>query len=612
MKNIKSKALFALLTFLFSFSPARAVDLMINKDTGYGNATDPYYQYQTYIGQASINEMWYKYTGKGIVVAVLDSGVDLNHADLKNSLWRNYKETLNNKVDDDKNGYVDDYYGYDFVVNNANLSPYNSHGTMVAGIIAAQRNNDVGIAGIASDAKIMPLIVCNNSGCPIKSIIKAIHYAVDNGANIINMSLGGQGSLGYDPEYDEAIKYAYDRNVLIVASAGNGDTDGNGVRGQDLTLIKASPVCNEGDTNMILGVAALTEGGQPTSWTNYSQKYVDVAALGENVFSSSIPLYTKNSYSYSYMDGTSFSAPIVSGVAALLKEKHPDWKNYELINQIVNNSDYFDEGYNVYGRILNAKKIVNGDRPAVEVTSVTPTVIDNGQNIITILGERFYNDVDIKFSNSQFSGSVPKSIMNVSEGVITFDVSKWANLQPSSEPYSVTINNWSNWGNPVKIEIKNVKTSNPVANVVNNNPTSQPANSATVSNSSSVDVIFANKLKGKILLQTESHGEAWYVNPKDGKKYYMANGQEAYNVMRKFGVGLTNKDLEKIKNNKIFAKKNSGKIFLQVESKGEAYYIDFNGAYHYLKDGLVAYEVMRSLGLGISNINLDKIPTGSL
>lgn len=122
----------------------------------------------------------------------------------------------------------------------------------------------------------------------------------------------------------------------------------------------------------------------------------------------------------------------------------------------------------------------------------------------------------------------------------------------------------------------------------------------------------SNALKGKILLQVESHGEAWYVNPKDGLKYYMANGDEAYNVMRNFGVGITNKDLEKIKIDKILAKKNSGKIFLQVEAKGEAYYIDFNGVAHYLKDGAAAYEIMRSLGLGVTNNDLNKIIEGNL
>lgn len=117
----------------------------------------------------------------------------------------------------------------------------------------------------------------------------------------------------------------------------------------------------------------------------------------------------------------------------------------------------------------------------------------------------------------------------------------------------------------------------------------------------------SSKLKGRILLQVESKGEAWYVNPKDSRRYYMANGAEAYSIMRDLGVGVTNKDLEKIKADKIFAKKQQGKIFLQVESKGEAYYIDNNGVAHYLKDGPAAYGVMRQLGLGIKTSDLIKI-----
>jgi len=115
------------------------------------------------------------------------------------------------------------------------------------------------------------------------------------------------------------------------------------------------------------------------------------------------------------------------------------------------------------------------------------------------------------------------------------------------------------------------------------------------------------RLKGRILLQVEEHGEAWYVNPKDEKKYYMADGNEAYGIMRDLGVGITNSDLEKVQTNKYFAKQHSGKIFLQVEAHGEAYYIDFDGNAHYLKDGSAAYTIMRELGLGITNSDLDKI-----
>lgn len=134
----------------------------------------------------------------------------------------------------------------------------------------------------------------------------------------------------------------------------------------------------------------------------------------------------------------------------------------------------------------------------------------------------------------------------------------------------------------------------------------------TINNKNVINTALTNKLKGKILLQTESHGEAWYVNPKDGKRYYMANGEKAYDIMRNFGIGITNKDLNKIINNETTAKKYSGKIFIQVENNGEAYYIDFVGKAHYLKDGQAAYEAMRSLGLGITNDNLYKIAESSL
>ena len=120
----------------------------------------------------------------------------------------------------------------------------------------------------------------------------------------------------------------------------------------------------------------------------------------------------------------------------------------------------------------------------------------------------------------------------------------------------------------------------------------------------------SSRLNGKILLQVENRGEAWYVNPGNSKRYYMADGNAAYNIMRNFGIGITNKDLTKFQNDKNLAKKYSGKIFLQVESHGEAYYVDFSGNLHYLKDGGEAYNVMRDLGLGITNSDLEKITVG--
>lgn len=127
-----------------------------------------------------------------------------------------------------------------------------------------------------------------------------------------------------------------------------------------------------------------------------------------------------------------------------------------------------------------------------------------------------------------------------------------------------------------------------------------------------ININLSKRLNGRILLQVEERGEAWYVNPKDNNKYYMANGNEAYSIMRYLSIGITNKDLERVMADEEFAKKHSGKIFLQVEEHGEAFYIDMDGNAHYLKDGLVAYAIMRELGLGITNDDLRKIEVGEI
>jgi len=125
-----------------------------------------------------------------------------------------------------------------------------------------------------------------------------------------------------------------------------------------------------------------------------------------------------------------------------------------------------------------------------------------------------------------------------------------------------------------------------------------------------IDQTFVNKSKGRIFLQVELRGEAWYINPKDGKRYYMADGAAAYSIMRKLGVGINNQNYNKILSNKTYAKSQAGKIFIKTEDLGKAYYIDSNGTAHYLKDGAEAYNVMRKLGLGIKNSDLEKIQIG--
>lgn len=140
--------------------------------------------------------------------------------------------------------------------------------------------------------------------------------------------------------------------------------------------------------------------------------------------------------------------------------------------------------------------------------------------------------------------------------------------------------------------------------------TSDPYVQSQIDQLSTTDSQLVNKLKGRILLQVEDHGEAWYLDPITLKRYYMRDGPTAYEMLRAFGLGITNADLEKVQaGNQTLINKLRGRIVLQVETHGEAYYIHpVDGSVHYLRDGAAAYSVMRNLSLGITNTDLRKIP----
>lgn len=300
--------------------------------------TDAYVKRQLYLTSLDIKSAWESGMGENVVVAVIDDGVYLNHEDLRGNFWTNPEEILNNRIDDDKNGYIDDYYGYNFAKNNNDMDTAGSHGTAVAGIIAGVKN-DIGISGVAPKAKIMPLIVIDDSGgAKHSAVIKAIKYAVLNGADVINISLGNAiGSLSYTTIYDDAIRYAYENGVVVVAAAGNEDQESE-TFGQNLNFLPASPVCNESGENMIIGVGSLnTLTGGYANWSGFGSKCVDIYTYGDSIYTTSVAKHSGANYTYA--QGTSFSAPIVAGAAALLKSANPYLSNKEIIKRISNNGD---------------------------------------------------------------------------------------------------------------------------------------------------------------------------------------------------------------------------------------------------------------------------------
>ena len=186
-------------------------------------------------------EAWEIAQGDNVVVGVIDSGIDYTHPDLRNNLWTNPGEIANDGIDNDGNGYIDDYYGYDFVNNDSDPFDDQGHGTHVAGTIAAQANNNTGVIGVAPNAKVMALkFLGANGGGSTFDAIEAINYAVMMGADLTNNSWGGGGPS--QALYD-AIANAGSAGQLFVASAGNGGFDGIGDNNDFLPSYPASYDC---------------------------------------------------------------------------------------------------------------------------------------------------------------------------------------------------------------------------------------------------------------------------------------------------------------------------------------------------------------------------------
>ncbi len=238
------------------------------------------------------------YTGKGVVVAVLDTGVDYSHPDLKNNIWTNTKDSISNGKDSDGNGYVNDIHGWNFVDNNNNVFDNNGHGTHVSGTIAGEKNN-YGVTGIAYDAKIMPVKVLDSSGSgSYTNIAKGIRYAVDNGANVINLSLGGYFS---NDTLKSAIEYAGSKGVIVVMAAGN-----NGASSPDYPGRYAT------NTGIVVGAVDKTNKLADFSNRSGSQTINYVTAPGVDIYS------TVPNNKYATYSGTSMASPHVAGVVALM------------------------------------------------------------------------------------------------------------------------------------------------------------------------------------------------------------------------------------------------------------------------------------------------------
>jgi subtilisin family serine protease len=406
--------------FIFFFALATPVFASITPN-------DLYFSNQWYLSKIKADSAWDKVSeSPDTVIAVIDSGVQINHPDLRDNIWRNEAEISGDGVDNDKNGFIDDVNGWDFSSNVPDPSPKFSdgwteagisHGTMVAGIIAARGNNGKGVAGVTWRAKIMALKALNDKGeGRVSDVIRAIDYAVNNGADIINLSFV---SFNYSAGLQEAITRAHNAGIMIVAAAGNEQAAGEGY---NIDKTKIYPACYDGNLigeNMVIGVAATDALDQKTKFSSYGFSCVDLAAPGISFFNTVTgDSRTGNTKYYDgYWSGTSMAAPLVTATLALIQQANPELSRRETVDILFASTDNISKLNPDYlGQLGNGRLNVNR---AVEMAKeklynhlgrllIIPDSKKNKAKVVAATGDLVYNlpDEIIKAGSSFVTGDI--------------------------------------------------------------------------------------------------------------------------------------------------------------------------------------------------------------
>jgi subtilisin family serine protease len=297
--------------------------------------------------------------GNGVVVAVIDSGVWMGHEHLSHLIYQNSAET-NNGQDSDGNGKIDDIRGWDFYNWDNDPSDDHGHGTHVAGLVVGAHS------GIASEATILPIKVLSHQGRgDLATITAGILYAIERGAQVINLSLGGPSGGAITQEIQNlinSVQLGSSQGIMFVAASGNGGEDGIGDCNDEAPIYPANI-----NNQALISVAAVNSQNQLTTYSNFGPKTVHVAAPGGTsnfgLFSTYKQLCTGNCHqyaNYAAMNGTSMAAPIVSGLIAAIKSVKPNLTTAQ-IRQIVLNTgtEHASLDNKVQsGRVINAKRAI--------------------------------------------------------------------------------------------------------------------------------------------------------------------------------------------------------------------------------------------------------------
>jgi subtilisin family serine protease len=356
---------------------------------------DPRLGTQWAIAMMNMEQAWDITRGDStIVIGYVDSGINYTHEDLSLSIainrgeWGVNGELANNGIDDDNNGYVDDWRGWDFIGNGTLQAPnpdndpmdYNGHGTNGAALAAATTNNGKGIAGIGYHTKVLPIKVQDDAGQGGFAGYDGLVYAADMGCQVINCSWGGNAAISQTLQ--DIVDYAWSKGALIVGGAGNS------VINNDVNpFIPAS-------LDRVLSVSSIEQDGSASAWAAYGSS-VHVYAPGSNV------LTARGSFGYQTVTGTSFAAPHVSGLAALVFALHPDWTPDQVAAQIRVSTDPFGPSRDPlrYGRV-NALAALSTNEALADI----PGIVIENVLISTAAGGYFSEGgqtatVDVTFKN---------------------------------------------------------------------------------------------------------------------------------------------------------------------------------------------------------------------
>lgn len=370
---------------------------------------------------------WDSSRGAGVVVAVVDTGVDLEHPELAGNLWTNAGETAGNGIDDDGNGYVDDVNGWNTAYRSNEISDQAGHGTHVAGTIAAQDNNGIGTVGVAPDAKIMPVQAFSaREIADVFTLTQGIVYATQNGADVINNSWSMcQDSCPSAPLVEEAVRAAHAAGAVVVFAAGNYSSDIRNFAPQNMPEVIVVSATTPNDTRATFsnfGIVDLAApgSGDPNDPGIYEGKYGILSLRSADCLEINAACSTQLNVGngYARMGGTSMAAPQVSGAAALILSLHPEYSQ-EQVRQVLRRTsvDVGSAGYDTdfgHGR-LDTGTFATEPTP-LEALIQLPLVVDT--NLVTING---------RANGSQFSNYVL-------EYGVGGNPTTWTNLVTSTTP----------------------------------------------------------------------------------------------------------------------------------------------------------------------------------